>query len=91
MNDATPTPGHTILTPGPNQYGLAANLTPNKLQMLRWERELDERNRPYTDAELDQLLYQKGYEIVKPPEDYQPIRMPGRKMMSDQSPFQNTP
>jgi splicing factor 3B subunit 1 len=30
----------------------------------------DERNRPMTDAELNQILPSNGYEIVKPPEGY---------------------
>jgi hypothetical protein len=30
----------------------------------------DERNRPMTDAELDQILPSVGYEIVKPPDGY---------------------
>ena len=32
----------------------------------------DERNRPMTDAELNQILPSNGYEIVKPPEGYKP-------------------
>lgn len=62
LHDATPS---TLggATPTPNQYGLFNNLTPEKLQMLRWERELDERNRPMTDQELDDILPKKGYEV----------------------------
>ena len=52
------------MTPAPNQFGLMHNLTPEKLQQLRWERELDERNRPLSDADLDNLLPQKGYEVI---------------------------
>ena len=39
-------------------------LTPDKIQTLRLERELDERNRPLTDEELDQLLPSQGYEVI---------------------------
>ncbi len=40
--------------------------------MLRWEKDIDERNRALTDEELDQLLPgpNEGYEIVKPPANY---------------------
>lgn len=41
---------------------------------LRLEKELEERNRPYTDEELDKLLpgLEDGFEIVKPPDSYKP-------------------
>jgi len=71
----TPTPSG-LLTPS---GGLGTALTADKIQTLRLERELDERNRPLTDEELDQLLPSQGYEIVKPPEGYQPARAAGRK------------
>jgi len=36
-------------------------------------------NRPFTDAELDAILPSQGYEIIKPPEGYQPARPAIRK------------
>ncbi|CAH7681403.1 armadillo-type protein [Phakopsora pachyrhizi] len=43
--------------------------------------ELDKRNRPLSDEELDAQLPSEGYEIVQPPEGYAPIRTPARKLM----------
>jgi len=33
--------------------GALAAMTPEQLQAYRWEKEIDERNRPYTDEELE--------------------------------------
>lgn len=52
----TPTPGS--MTPG------MAGMTPERLRMLRWEKEVQDRNRPLTDDELNQILPSNGYEIV---------------------------
>ena len=51
------------MTPGLSTPGLTS-LTPERLQMLRWEKEIDERNRPLGDEELDQLLPIEGYEVL---------------------------
>jgi len=51
-----------------------ASMTPEQLQSYRYEREMDERNRGMTDEELDALFPKEGYEIVKPPTNYNPIR-----------------
>ena len=51
------------MTPGGMTPGLTS-LTPERLQMLRWEKEIDERNRPLSDEELDQLLPTEGYEVI---------------------------
>jgi splicing factor 3B subunit 1 len=70
------TPGYAGATPTPNNLKTPdiLNMPGSKLQQLRWEKELEERNRPYTDEELDMLLpgNDDGYEILKPPENYQP-------------------
>lgn len=50
------------MTPGLSTPGLTS-LTPERLQMLRWEKEIDERNRPLSDEDLDQLLPIEGYEV----------------------------
>lgn len=54
MAMATPTPGHV------------AAMTPEQLQAYRWEKEIDERNRPYTDDELDSM-FPAGYKVLPPP------------------------
>ena len=41
-------------------------MTPEQLQAYRWEREIDERNRPLTDDELD-TMFPPGYKILNPP------------------------
>ena len=38
-------------------------MTPEQMQAWRWEMELDERNRPLTDEELDALFPQEGYKV----------------------------
>ena len=54
MGMATPTPGH-----------LAA-MTPEQMQAYRWEREIDERNRPLSDDELE-TMFPPGYKVLQPP------------------------
>ena len=81
-DDRTPligqTPGYAGSTPTPNALKTPEllSLPPEKLKQLRWEKQLEERNRPYTDEELDMLLpgQDDGYEIVKVPEGYRPER-----------------
>ncbi|XP_037936383.1 splicing factor 3B subunit 1 [Teleopsis dalmanni] len=99
------TPGHVtpMLTPGgttpigvkamamatPTPGALAA-MTPEQLQAYRWEKEIDERNRPFTDEELDQM-FPPGYKILPPPVGYVPLRTPGRKLMATPTPIAGTP
>lgn len=45
-------------TPLPNQIPM----TPEQIQAYRWEREIDERNRPFTDEELDSM-FPPGYKV----------------------------
>ena len=49
-------------------------MTPERIQAIRWEKELEERNRPMTDDEIDLIVpgAKDGYEIVKAPENYKP-------------------
>merc|ERR1719359_2374971 len=57
--------------------GLTPNfnaMTPEQMQAWRFDREMDDRNQPLTDEELDSIFPQTGYEVVKPPANYQPIR-----------------
>lgn len=41
------------------------SMTPEQLQAWRWEREIDERNRPLTDEELD-AMFPEGYKVPCP-------------------------
>lgn len=78
MAMATPTPGHV------------AAMTPEQLQAYRWEKEIDERNRPYTDEELD-AMFPPGYKVLPPPAGYVPIRTPARKLTATPTPLGGTP
>lgn len=39
-------------------------------QTMRWEREIEERNRELTDEDLDAMLPSEGYKILEPPAGY---------------------
>lgn len=55
---------HLIL---PNFYvDQLLQMTPEQLQAYRWEKEIDERNRPLSDDELDQM-FPPGYKPLPPP------------------------
>lgn len=70
------TPLHPVgsETPTPGQI----RMPPDQVQALRWEREIDERNRPLSDEELDAIFPKEGYKILPPPADYKPVRNPPR-------------
>mmetsp|Transcript_20615 Transcript_20615/g.45127 ORF Transcript_20615/g.45127 Transcript_20615/m.45127 type:complete len:1268 (-) Transcript_20615:315-4118(-) len=76
------TPGQTPLgTPGmanmSTPIGLTPNfaaMTPEQIQAYRYDAEINERNAPMTDEELDAIFPLTGYEVVRPPANYQPIR-----------------
>lgn len=40
------------------------SMTPEQRQIFRWEREIDERNRPLTDDELDAIMPKEGYKVT---------------------------
>jgi len=47
---ATPTPGHLM------------SMTPEQMQAFTWQREIDERNRPLSEEELDGM-FPPGYKV----------------------------
>lgn len=61
------------------------------LQAMRWEREVEERNRPLSDEELDAMLPCEGYKVLEPPPGYEPIRTPARKLTATPTPYGATP
>lgn len=63
-------------------------MTPEQMHAQRYERELDERNRPMSDEELDEM-FPPGYKVLPPPEGYVPIRTPARKLMATPTPMNN--
>lgn len=62
-------------------------LTPEQYQMMRYQLEIEERNRPQTDEELDELLPSEGFKILEPPASYVPIRTPARKLTQTPMPY----
>merc|ERR1719183_3121759 len=63
-----------------------AQMTPEQMQAFRWEREIDERNRPLGDEELD-AMFPPGYKVLQPPSNYIPIRTPARKLTATPTPM----
>lgn len=96
--DETPVAGRQDLlgaTPSASIYGAtplggfsSVAMTPEVAQRMRWEAEVDERNRPFSDAELDTLLPLSGYRILDPPASYIPLRTPSRKLLATPTPHQ---
>jgi splicing factor 3B subunit 1 len=87
------TPGPTPLgaidmaTPTPNALAMRGAITPEQYNLLRWEKDIEERNRPLTDEELDAMFPQEGYKILEPPASYVPIRTPARKLLATPTPM----
>lgn len=55
------------------------------------EREMESRNRPWTDAALDAILPSDGYTILPPPPGYVPLRTPAHKLLATPTPLSMTP
>ncbi|CAL5222736.1 g5143 [Coccomyxa viridis] len=87
---ATPMGGMDMPTPSPSSLPKQA-LTAEQHQAFRLEREIEERNRPLSDEELDAMLPSEGYKVLDPPAGYAPIRTPARKLMGTPTPYGGTP
>ena len=72
-----------MATPSPAQL---LQMTPDQLQAYRWEQEIDQRNRPLSDEELD-AMFPPGYKVLQPPAGYIPIRTPGRRLAATPTPM----
>merc|ERR1719266_3293736 len=72
-----------MATPSPSQM---MQMTPEQLQAYRWEQEIDTRNRPLSDEELDQM-FPPGYKVLQPPAGYIPIRTPAKKLTATPTPM----
>ncbi|CAI7766392.1 unnamed protein product, partial [Closterium sp. NIES-53] len=83
----TPVGGMDMATPTPGQIALRGPLTPEQFTMLRWEREIEERNKPLSDEELDAMFPLDGYKVLEPPVSYVPIRTPARKLLATPTPM----
>jgi splicing factor 3B subunit 1 len=89
--DETPV-GHAGATPSSGVMstpftGSGAPMTPEAAAALRLEKEIDYRNRPLSDEELDAMFPTTGYKILDPPGNYIPIRTPARKLMATPTPM----
>nr|KAJ3419309.1 Splicing factor 3B subunit 1 [Polyrhizophydium stewartii] len=82
---ATPIGGAGMATPVPGMAPVP--MTPEAANNMRWEKEIEQRNRYLTDEELDDILPKQGYAIVDPPASYVPIRTPARKLMATPTPM----
>jgi splicing factor 3B subunit 1 len=80
---ATPLGNLSMVMATPN----AAFMAPEMAQQMRWEAEVDERNRPLSDVELDAMFPATGYKILDPPPSYVPIRTPQRKLLATPTPM----
>lgn len=91
--DSTPIPMNaaTPLLPGgatPLLGGQTPMLTNgNLVKALTNEREMERRNRQWTDAALDAILPSEGYVTLPPPVSYLPMRTPGRQLLATPTPF----
>ena len=85
MGYAGATPSGASASRGP-----AVPMTPEQALKARWEREIDARNRPLSDDELD-AMFPAGYKILEPPASYVPIRTPARKLLATPTPMGGTP
>ena len=83
----TPVGGVELATPTPGAINLRGAITPEQYNLLRWEKDIEERNRPLTDEELDAMFPQEGYKILDPPASYVPIRTPARKLLATPTPM----
>jgi splicing factor 3B subunit 1 len=82
-------------TPGGSSDGGAGagavEMTPELAHRIRWEQEIEARNRPLTDEELDGMFPTKGYKILTAPTSYVPIRTPSRRLLATPTPLGMTP
>ena len=85
MGAATPLGG---MTPG---IGIGIGMSGDLTKALSLEKEMESRNRPWTDGILDAILPSEGYAILPPPSTYIPLRTPGRKLLATPTPGMNTP
>lgn len=85
--NAAYTPGVTpfgavdMATPTPSQLNLRGAMTPEQYNLARWEKDIEERNRPLSDEELDAMFPTEGYKLLNLPANYVPIITPARKAL----------
>eukprot|EP01104_Vermistella_antarctica_P008392 TRINITY_DN2090_c0_g2_i1.p1 TRINITY_DN2090_c0_g2~~TRINITY_DN2090_c0_g2_i1.p1 ORF type:complete len:1269 (+),score=434.36 TRINITY_DN2090_c0_g2_i1:244-4050(+) len=65
----------------------AVPMTPEHVMQMRWEKEIDVRNRPLSDDDLDGMFPSAGYKILVPPASYKPIMTPARRLQATPTPM----
>lgn len=81
---STPVGAAAMQMKTPAAVPLAA-MTPDHMATYKWAMEVDERNREFTDEELD-ALFPAGYKTLPPPAGYIPLRTPSHKLMATPTP-----
>jgi len=102
--DSTPAPTSTatatansislpVMTPlaGASSLISGTPLSGDLARALAVEKEMEARNRPWTNDALDAILPAEGYTILPPPVSYQPLRTPSRKLLATPTPMGMTP
>ena len=93
---ATPVGAAGMETPmygAPGQGAQPVPMTPEVYQAMKIEKEIEYRNRPLSDEELDAMLPgpSDGYKILEVPAGYVPIQTPARKLTATPAPIDGTP
>lgn len=65
-------------------------ITAEMASRVRYEHEIQARNRPLTDEELE-TLFPPGYKIIKPPENYKATYNPSKSLLVTPTPGGSTP
>eukprot|EP00172_Hildenbrandia_rubra_P002139 Plantae.Rhodophyta-Hildenbrandia_rubra.ctg2816.p1 GENE.Plantae.Rhodophyta-Hildenbrandia_rubra.ctg2816~~Plantae.Rhodophyta-Hildenbrandia_rubra.ctg2816.p1 ORF type:complete len:1235 (+),score=221.06 Plantae.Rhodophyta-Hildenbrandia_rubra.ctg2816:2904-6608(+) len=75
--------GNALATPLTSAIpsAIPGSMTPELYHALRMQADIDERNRPMSDSELDEVLPSEGYKILEVPSGYVPLRKQARKFM----------
>jgi splicing factor 3B subunit 1 len=93
--DLTPAPSAAssaiTATPSISALSTTPSLSGDLVKALSLEREMETRNRPWSEGALDAILPSEGYTILPPPSTYQPLRTPGRKLLATPTPLAMTP
>ncbi|KAJ0242141.1 Nuclear protein-like [Hirschfeldia incana] len=83
----TPFGGIDMATPTPHKINMLGAMTPDQYNQAKWEKDIEERNKPMSDEELDAMFPTAGYKVLNQPASYVPIRSPARKAIGTPTPM----